>query len=76
MVTCTHLIALAPSSFGCSVIMASSIGSHGMTAYGYMYSPNTLAPSSTGCSVIMASSIGSHGMTSYGYMYSPNSISS
>ena len=27
MVTCTRLIALAPSSFGCSVIMASSIGS-------------------------------------------------
>ena len=25
MVTCTCLIALAPSSFGCSVIMASSI---------------------------------------------------
>ena len=46
MVTCTRLIALAPSSFGCSVIMASSIGSHGMTAYGYMYS----APSSFGCS--------------------------
>ena len=36
----SELIALAPSSFGCSVIMASSIGSHGMTAYGYMYSPN------------------------------------
>ena len=70
MVTCTRLIALAPSSFGCSVIMASSIGSHGMTAY-----ITWLAPSSFGCSVIMASSIGSHGMTAYGYMYS-NSISS
>ena len=42
MVTCTRLIALAPSSFGCSVIMASSIGSHEMTAYGYMYSPNSM----------------------------------
>ena len=43
MVTCTHLIALAPSSFGSSVIMASSIGSHGMTGYGYMYSPNSIS---------------------------------
>ena len=43
MVTCTRLIALAPSSFGCSVIMASSIGSLGMTAYGYMYSPNSIS---------------------------------
>ena len=37
------LHALAPSSFGCSVIMASSIGSHRMTAYGYMYSPNSIS---------------------------------
>ena len=43
MVTYTRLIALAPSSFGCSVIMASSIGSHEMTAYGYMYSPNSIS---------------------------------
>ena len=44
MVTCTGLIALAPSSLGYSVIMASSIGSHGMTAaYGYMYSPNSIS---------------------------------
>ena len=43
MVTCTRLIACGPSSFGCSVIMASSIGSHGMTAYGYMYSPNSIS---------------------------------
>ena len=67
MVTYTRLIGLAPSSFGCSVIMASSIGSHGLTAYGYMYRLK-LAPSSFGCSVIMPSSIGSHGMTAYGYM--------
>ena len=43
MVTCTRLIALAPGSFVCSLIMASSIGSHGMTAYGYIYSPNSIS---------------------------------
>ena len=43
MVTYTRLIALAPSSFGCSVIMASVMGSHGMTAYGYIYSPNSIS---------------------------------
>ena len=60
------LIALAPSSFGCSVIMASSIGSHGRS-HGYMTHQIALAPSVLVAHVIMASSIGSHGMTAYYY---------